>query len=96
VQGIYTSTPTGKAMFHMMGTFAEFERSMIVERIQTGLARAKASGKRLGRPQCGPELEGQIRALRAQCLGIHHIRTQLGCGASAMQRVLREAAAEIC
>jgi DNA invertase Pin-like site-specific DNA recombinase len=92
VQGIDTSTPAGKAMFQMMGTFAEFERSMIVERIKTGLARAKASGKRLGRPQSGPELEAQIRALRAQGLGIHRIRQQLGCGASVVQRVLRAAA----
>ena len=91
-QSLDTTTPAGKAMFQMLGVFAEFERSMIVERIKTGLARAKASGKRLGRPQSGPELEAQIRALRAQGLGIHRIRQQLGCGASVVQRVLRAAA----
>jgi DNA invertase Pin-like site-specific DNA recombinase len=49
-QGIDTSTPAGKAMFQMMGVFAEFERAMIVERVKAGLARARAQGKRLGRP----------------------------------------------
>ena len=44
-QGIDTTTPSGKAMFQMMGVFAEFERSMIHERVMAGLARAKAEGK---------------------------------------------------
>ena len=38
-QGIDTTTPAGKAMFQMMGVFAEFERSMIVERVRAGVAR---------------------------------------------------------
>lgn len=41
-QGIDTSTPAGKAMFQMMGVFAEFERAMIVERVKSGLSRARA------------------------------------------------------
>src|ERR1700726_209974 len=49
-QGLDTSTPAGKAMFQMMAVFAEFERAMIVERVKAGLARARAQGKRLGRP----------------------------------------------
>jgi len=39
-QGLDTTTPAGKAMFQMMGVFAEFERSMIVERVRAGIARA--------------------------------------------------------
>jgi DNA invertase Pin-like site-specific DNA recombinase len=50
-QGIDTTTPAGKAMFQMMGVFAEFERSMIQERVRAGLARAKEEGKQLGRPE---------------------------------------------
>ncbi len=50
VQGLDTSTPAGRAMFGMLGVFAEFERSMIQERVRAGLARARAKGKRLGRP----------------------------------------------
>src|SRR5262249_31902606 len=49
-QGLDTSTPAGKAMFQMMGVFAEFERSMIQERVRAGLRRAKEQGKQLGRP----------------------------------------------
>jgi hypothetical protein len=52
-QGIDTTTPAGKAMFQMMGVFAEFERSIIQERIRAGLARARSEGKRLGRPPIG-------------------------------------------
>ena len=48
-QAIDTTTPSGRAMFQMCGVFAEFERSMIVERVNAGLARAKANGVRLGR-----------------------------------------------
>ena len=48
-------------MFQMMGVFAEFERSMIVERVRSGVARAKAtgtkSGKAFGRPRTAPEVE---------------------------------------
>lgn len=46
-QGIDTTTPAGKALFQMMGVFAEFEREIIRERIKAGLARAKAQGKRV-------------------------------------------------
>jgi len=40
-QGLDTTTPAGKAMFQMMGVFAEFERAMIAERVRAGLARAR-------------------------------------------------------
>jgi len=43
-QGLDTSTPSGRAMFQMMGVFAEFERAMIRERVLAGLARAKEQG----------------------------------------------------
>src|SRR5919109_2683239 len=60
-QGIDTTTPAGKALFQMMGVFAEFERSMIRERVKAGLRRAISEGKRLGRPPIAPELEERIR-----------------------------------
>jgi DNA invertase Pin-like site-specific DNA recombinase len=50
-QGLDTTTPAGKAMFQMLGVFAEFERSIIQERVRAGLARAKGEGKVLGRPE---------------------------------------------
>lgn len=49
-QKIDTTTPTGKLMFTMIGAFAEFERDLIAERCQEGIARAKAKGVRFGRP----------------------------------------------
>src|SRR5262245_13349187 len=53
-QGLDTATPAGKAMFQMMGVFAEFERAMIQERVRAGLRRARSEGKRLGRPPIAP------------------------------------------
>jgi DNA invertase Pin-like site-specific DNA recombinase len=50
-QGLDTSSPAGRAMFGMLSVFAEFERAMIVERVRTGINRARANGKRLGRPR---------------------------------------------
>ena len=55
-QGIDTTTPAGKMMFQMLGVFAEFERAMIKERINAGLSRARAQGKKLGRPRVKPVL----------------------------------------
>jgi DNA invertase Pin-like site-specific DNA recombinase len=61
-QGLDTTTPAGKAMFQMMGVFAEFERSMIQERVRAGLARARSEGKQLGRPRVPADLEKRILA----------------------------------
>ena len=49
-QAIDTTTPAGKAMFQMCGVFAEFERSILSERVKAGLTRAREEGKVLGRP----------------------------------------------
>ena len=70
-QGLDTTTPAGKAMFQMMGVFAEFERAMIRERVKAGLDRARAQGKRLGRPTIDARTETTIRkALRKGDAGI--------------------------
>jgi DNA invertase Pin-like site-specific DNA recombinase len=50
----------------MLGVFAKFERSIIVEPTNAGLARAKAQGRRLGRPEVSPVLIEDMRALRAK------------------------------
>src|SRR5947199_5090317 len=73
-QGLDTTTPAGKALFQMMGVFAEFERSMIQERVRAGLKRAKAEGKVLGRPRLDPELETRILdALNAPGGGVRKV-----------------------
>jgi DNA invertase Pin-like site-specific DNA recombinase len=50
-EAIDTATPLGRAMFTIVGAIAEFERELIRERVRAGLARARAEGKRLGRPR---------------------------------------------
>ena len=64
-QALDTSTPSGRAMFGMLGVFAEFERSMIRDRVKAGLARARAKGKALGRPKADRAVEHRIRELAA-------------------------------
>ena len=90
-QGIDTTTPSGKAMFQMMGVFAEFERSMIRERVNAGIARAKAEGKHCGRPFIDTKLEGRIRqALSAPGRpGLHRIAKQFGVGSGTVQPIAR-------
>jgi len=90
-QGLDTSTPAGRAMFQMMGVFAEFERAMIQERVKSGLARAKANGAKLGRPRIGNDVEDRIREMKAQGVGIRKIAATLGIGVSAVQRVTKAA-----
>jgi DNA invertase Pin-like site-specific DNA recombinase len=94
-QGVNTTTPAGRALFGMMGVFAEFERGMIQERVRAGLARAKAkgtkSGNPIGRPAVAAKVEDHIRELRAQGLGMLKIAKQAGCGVSVVQRVLATA-----
>jgi DNA invertase Pin-like site-specific DNA recombinase len=87
-QALDTSTPTGKAMFGMLGVFAEFERSMIQERVRAGLARARAKGKTLGRPRTEPDIEAKVRELAAGGMGKGRIARTLGIGVSVTQRIL--------
>ncbi len=87
-QALDTTTPGGKAMFQMMGVFAEFERSMISERVKAGLARTKAKGTRLGRPKTSPRTEAQILKLRSKGMGMIKIGKELGVGTSVVQRVV--------
>lgn len=93
-QGIDTTTPAGRALFQMLGVFAEFERSMISERVRAGLARARSQGKRLGRPpisETRPRLAAKVMKLREDGWGIHRIRKQLKCSAGTVQRIVGEA-----
>jgi DNA invertase Pin-like site-specific DNA recombinase len=88
-QGLDTSTTAGKAMFQMVGVFAEFERGIIRERVNAGLARARVNGVKLGRRRVKPSVEAQIVALRDKGYGILKIGKKLGIGTSVVQRVSR-------
>ncbi|MBR0878548.1 recombinase family protein [Bradyrhizobium liaoningense] len=87
-QALDTSTPSGRAMFQMCGVFAEFERGMIRERVNAGLARAKERGIKLGRRPVHTSIEARIRELRSEGMGILRIGRTLGVGTSVVQRVL--------
>ena len=87
-QGIDTTTPAGKAMFQMMGVFAEFERAMIRERVNAGLARARSQGTKLGRPRIDLATETAIRkALKAGGVGIRKLAVLNNVGTGTVQRI---------
>ncbi len=94
-QGLDTSTPAGKAMFQMLGVFAEFEREIIAERIHAGLARAKEQGTKSGKPIGRPEVFGTVRkkavALKEQGLGTRRIAGELGVARATVVKALRAA-----
>ena len=94
-QGINTTTPAGKALFGMLGVFAEFEREMIRDRVMAGLAVVKETGKNkhgevvtLGRPKASAKVEAQIMELRSQGMGKLKIARTVGCGVSVVQRLV--------
>jgi DNA invertase Pin-like site-specific DNA recombinase len=91
-QGLDTTTPGGKAMFQMLGVFAEFEHSMIQERVRAGLARARSEGKRLGRPRIEPELEKRILAALnkpGRTEGVRKIAERFNVDPGTVQRISR-------
>src|SRR6266853_4376580 len=89
-QGLDSSTTAGKAMFQMLGVFAEFERGIIRERVNAGPARASANGVKLGRRRVKPSVEAEIVKLRAKGNGILKIGKKLGIGTSVVQRVFKQ------
>jgi DNA invertase Pin-like site-specific DNA recombinase len=94
-QGLDTSTPTGKAMFGMLGVFAEFERALIRERVMAGLKRAKAQGKQLGRPKVEATTEATIRRLLVDGTGTKRAAAIAGVGVGTIIRIKRELGIEV-
>jgi DNA invertase Pin-like site-specific DNA recombinase len=89
-QAIDTTTPAGKLMFQMTGAFAEFERSMIRQRVRAGLKRAIEQGKQIGRPKIDPDIEKQIRRQLRAGKGMLKIASEYGVGSGTVQRIARE------
>src|SRR5262249_21176237 len=92
-QGIDTTTPAGKALFGMMGVFAEFERSMIQERVKAGIKRVRTKGQRWGRrkiEETDPVVCTQILEMRRQGLGMVAIGKRVGLSSRTVWRFLRE------
>jgi DNA invertase Pin-like site-specific DNA recombinase len=89
-QGIDTTTPAGKLVFHIFSAVAEFERELIRERVKAGLRSAKRRGVRLGRPsKVDAASRGRARRLRASGRSLRDIAAQLGRGLATVQRALR-------
>lgn len=89
VQALDTSTPSGKAMFGMLGVFAEFERSMISERVRAGLAR---SGKKGGRPRLDADKAERIRRSLATGTSINATARKLRVGVGTVHRMKQQMA----
>ena len=92
-QSVDTTTPAGRAMFGMLGVFSEFEREMIVARVNAGIARAKQYGTRSGRPHGRPridaKIEDRVRQQLATGAGILKTAKVVGVGSGTVQRIKR-------
>jgi DNA invertase Pin-like site-specific DNA recombinase len=89
-QAIDTTTPAGKLMFQVTGAFAEFERSLMRQRIRAGLERAVANGKTLGRPLNDPLALDKARKRLSSGLGINKVARQVGLSNSTVARLKAE------
>jgi DNA invertase Pin-like site-specific DNA recombinase len=83
------TTPSGRLMFQVIGAMAEFEKSMIQERVRSGLAAARARGMTLGRPRTVVDAT-QIARLRASGASWREVADQLGIGVGTACRALQE------
>jgi DNA invertase Pin-like site-specific DNA recombinase len=87
-EGVDTSTPNGRLVFGIFATIAEFERELIRERVRSGIAAARARGKRLGRPRRKIDV-CRVAALRAQGLSWRQLARELGVGVATARAALQ-------
>jgi len=90
-EGVDTSTPNGRLVFGIFATIAEFERELIRERVRSGLAAAKARGRRLGRPRRRFDVQ-RVVDLRAQGRSWRSIGRELGVGVTTARDALERRA----
>jgi DNA invertase Pin-like site-specific DNA recombinase len=86
-----TSTPTGKLMLNMLGSIAEFERELMLERQREGIAAAKADGKYKGRAPTARRQSDEVVRLKAEGKTVDAIVTELGVSRSSVFRILKAA-----
>ena len=91
---IDTGTPVGKMVFTMVGAMAEFEKSLIVERVRAGVSRAQAAGKHCGRPRKDLDLRA-ARLLLESGKSEREVADLLGLPRATLQRRLREAGPKV-
>jgi DNA invertase Pin-like site-specific DNA recombinase len=85
-QAIYTSTPSGRMLFQLLGVFSEFERAMIRSRVVAGLDRVRGK-KRLGRPPMPTERVEVIKNLLSSGKGVRETARETGAGTASVQRI---------
>ncbi len=84
-----TATATGKLMLNLLGSIAEFEREMLLERQKIGIARAKAEGKYKGRKPTARAKADEVRRLKSESLGATEIAAELGISRASVYRCQR-------
>ncbi len=103
-QSIDTTTPAGKLLFQLTGAFAEFERSMIRQRVRAGLnvikdklardgrfvSKAGKVRRKLGRPGAEPDKIERARRELAKGIGIGKVAREVGLGVGTVHRLKRE------
>lgn len=77
-ENIDTTTPTGELIFHVMASLAQFESSLISERVRAGMARAKAQGKHVARPALAESKQAEIHELFAEGVSMNQISKRIG------------------
>jgi DNA invertase Pin-like site-specific DNA recombinase len=91
--GIDTSTPTGNLMLNMLGSIAQFEREIMLERQREGIAKAKAEGKYKGRKPTAQAKGTEVMELHRAGIGATAIASKLNIGRASVYRVLKDQAA---
>lgn len=86
-QGLDTSTPAGRAMFSMLGVFAELERSITRERIMAGIERARANGIKTGRPSLAAEKRLRVEKLLRKGTSINATAKKVRVGVATVHRI---------
>lgn len=85
--GVDLTSPAGKMTMGVIAAVAEFERDLLIERTQSGLARAKAEGKRLGRPMVLTEAQqSEIAAKRTAGVSLRSLAKEYGTSLASVQR----------
>lgn len=86
--GVDTGTPTGKLMLNMLGSIAQFEREIMLERQREGVAKAKAAGLYKGRKPTARAKSADVIRLQGEGLGASEIARQLGIGRRSVYRIM--------
>jgi DNA invertase Pin-like site-specific DNA recombinase len=93
-QSLDTSTPQGKLLFQIMGAFAEFERTIIRERMEAGRKRAEITGTKSGKPCHRPKIkidEDGVKYKYKQGKSMHTIAKEYNVSITPIRRILSEA-----